>query len=227
MLHGLDSSGPDQARLLSNEFETKAFFSGADLRNPLEIETMIREAMEQLDGLDVLINNAGIQHVAPIESFPIQQWNEILAINLTSAFLTSRAIWPHMKEKGYGRIINMASVHGKVASEFKSAYVAAKHGLLGLTKVLALEGAPFNITCNAICPGYVKTPLVSRQIVEQAKAHGIPEEKVVSQILLAKQPIKRFIDPSAIAELALFLASETSDTVTGEAFSLDGGWGAQ
>jgi 3-hydroxybutyrate dehydrogenase len=162
-----------------------------------------------------LINNAGIQHVSPIEDFPDDKWSAIIGINLTSAFYLSKAVWPGMKERKFGRIINIASAHGLVASEFKSAYVASKHGIVGFTKTLGLEGAPYNITCNAICPGYVKTPLVEKQISDQAKAHNLTENEVINKVMLMKQAVKEFITVESLGQMALLLASETSNTITG------------
>jgi 3-hydroxybutyrate dehydrogenase len=176
--------------------------------------------------VDILVNNAGIQHVAPVDEFPTEKWDAILAINLSSAFHAISAALPAMKKNGYGRIINVASAHGLVGSPYKSAYVAAKHGVLGLTKVVALEVAQMNITCNAICPGYVYTPLVEKQIVDQAKAHNIPREKVISDVLLKAQPNKRFAQVSEIGALAVFLASDAAASITGAALPVDGGWTA-
>jgi len=175
----------------------------------------------------VLICNAGIQHVAPIDEFPEDKWNAIIAINLTSAYHLTKAVWPKMKEQKFGRIINIASAHGLVASEFKSAYVTSKHGIVGLTKVLGLEGAPYNITANAICPGYVKTPLVEKQIADQAKAHNMSEGDVVSKVMLYKQAVKQFVSVETLGQLALFLASDNANTITGTAMPVDGGWNAQ
>ncbi|MCE9537950.1 MAG: SDR family NAD(P)-dependent oxidoreductase [Bacteroidetes bacterium] len=159
---------------------------------------MIKEGTSKFGNIDVLINNAGIQYVSPIEEFPAEKWNDIIGVNLTAAFHTSKAVWAGMKENKSGRIINIASAHGLVASEYKAAYVASKHGLVGLTKVLALEGAPFGITANAICPGYVKTPLVEKQISEQSISHNIPEKEVIDKIMLAKHPIKELVNSQSI-----------------------------
>ena len=192
-----------------------------------ELRDMIQQTCNRFGAVDVLINNAGIQHVSPIEDFPDDKWSAIIGINLSSAFHLSKAVWKQMKEKKFGRIINIASAHGLVASEFKSAYVASKHGLVGLTKTLALEGAPFNITCNAICPGYVKTPLVEKQIADQAKAHHLSEAEVVSKVLLVKQAVKEFVQVETLGRLALFLCEDSSGTLTGAALPVDGGWNAQ
>jgi 3-hydroxybutyrate dehydrogenase len=176
--------------------------------------------------LDILVNNAGVQHVAPLEQFPPQKWDQIIAINLSSAFHTTRLALPAMRKEGFGRIINVASAHGLVASPFKSAYVAAKHGVIGLTKTTALETAESNITCNAICPGYVWTPLVEQQIEGQAKAHNLPREQVIREVLLAQQPNKRFATVEQIGALAVFLAGEQGASMTGTALPVDGGWTA-
>ena len=202
-------------------------FSNENLLHPEEIEKLVAVTLEKFKTIDVLINNAGIQYVSPLEDFPLEKWNAIIAINLTAAFITSKAVWSSMKENNFGRIINVSSVHGLRASEFKSAYVSAKHGIIGLTKVLGLEGAGSNITCNAICPGYVKTPLVEGQIKDQSKAHGLTEEEVVQKVMLKKQAVKEFIPEEKISELALFLAAENSSAITGSSYTLDGGWTAQ
>jgi 3-hydroxybutyrate dehydrogenase len=176
--------------------------------------------------VDILVNNAGIQFVAPIEEFPVEKWDAILAINLSGAFHATRLAVPYMKKKKWGRIINMSSAHGLVASPFKSAYVAAKHGLLGLTKTVALETAETGITVNAICPGYVMTPLVQKQIPDTAKARGISEDAVIRDVILEAQPTKKFVEVSEVAALALFLASDAASSITGAALSIDGGWTA-
>jgi 3-hydroxybutyrate dehydrogenase len=178
-------------------------------------------------GVDVLVNCAGIQHVSAVEAFPVDKWNAIIQINLSAAFYLTRELIEPMKQKKFGRIINIASAHGLVASEFKSAYVAAKHGLVGFTKVVALEGAPYGITCNAICPGYVKTPLVEKQISDQAISHGIPESEVETKIMLAKQPVKSFVSVESIGSLSVYLAGEQAALITGSAMPIDGGWQAQ
>jgi len=227
MFHGLEKDGPEIAEKIGEEYSVKTGFSNANLKDHEAINNLIEEAIKEFGKIDILINNAGIQYVSKVEEFPLDKWNDIIAINLTSAFVASRAVWPSMKKNEFGRIINVSSVHGIRASEYKSAYVSAKHGIIGLTKVLGLEGAGDNITCNAICPGYVKTPLVEGQIKDQAKAHGLSEEEVVKQVMLKKQAVKEFIPEKKIAELALFLAKEDSSAITGSAYVLDGGWSAQ
>ena len=211
---------------LAKEHEVEVVYSGADLSNPAAIAEMMGFARDVLGPIDILVNNAGIQHVAPIGEFPTTKWDAILAINLTSAFHTIRAVLPEMTARGWGRIVNVASAHGLVASPFKSAYVAAKHGVVGLTKTVALEAAETGVTCNAICPGYVFTPLVEQQIAAQAAAHGISREKVISDILLASQPNKRFATVEEIGALTAFLCGELAASITGAALPIDGGWTA-
>jgi 3-hydroxybutyrate dehydrogenase len=205
----------------------EAIYAGADMTKPEEIQEMVAEAEDQLGSVEVLVNNAGIQHVAPVEEFPIEKWNAIIAINLSSSFHTIRAALPGMKSRKWGRIINIASAHGLVASPFKSAYVSAKHGLLGLTKTIALEGAEHGVTVNAICPGYVKTPLVEKQIPETAKARGISEEEVIRNVLLAAQPTKQFVTTEQLGALVVFLCSDAAASINGAALPVDGGWTAQ
>ena len=204
----------------------KASYSAADMTSPDAIAEMIAATLDDLGRLDILVNNAGIQHVAPLDQFPVVKWDQILAINLSSAFHTTRLALPAMRKQKFGRIINVASAHGLVASPFKGAYVAAKHGIVGLTKVAALETAEEGITCNAICPGYVYTPLVEAQIDGQAKAHGISRDQVIRDVLLAQQPNKRFATVEEIGALAVFLASEAAASITGIALPVDGGWTA-
>jgi len=204
----------------------KAIHSGADMTKPDEITAMINEAEEEFEAIDILVNNAGIQYVSPIEDFPPKKWQAIIDINLSSGFHTTRNALPKMRERGWGRVINMCSAHGLVASPFKSAYVAAKHGVLGFTKTIALETAQDNITCNAICPGYVFTPLVENQIADTAKSRGISEDEVINDVLLAAQWTKKFVTVEQIAGLALFLCSDTAQNITGTDLTIDGGWSA-
>jgi len=213
----------------SIEAENKVIclYSPADMTKPDEIEAMFATARGALGAVDVLVNNAGVQHVSPVEDFPVEKWNLIINLNLNAAFHTTRFAFARMKARKWGRIINIASAHALVASPFKSAYVAAKHGLLGFTKATALEGAQFGIRVNAICPGYVRTPLVENQIADTAKARGISEEAVVKDVLLAAQPTKEFVKVSDIAALTVFLTSEAANQINGAALSIDGGWVAQ
>ena len=206
---------------------TKVVFVAADLSKGAEAQAFVTDVQKALGGLDILVNNAGIQHVAPVDEFPDDKWDAILAINLSSNFHTMKAAIPSMKAANWGRIVNIASAHGLVASPFKSAYVAAKHGVLGLTKSAALELAETLVTVNAICPGFVDTPLVRGQIADQAKANGISEERVVKEIILASQPTKRFVTAEQVAEMTLFLCTDAASGVTGTAFSIDGGWTAR
>jgi 3-hydroxybutyrate dehydrogenase len=227
VLNGLEVNGEEIANQLTQQYKVKTLFVYADISDYKAVEDMCAKAIEQFKSIDVLVNNAGIQHVSPVENFPIEKWNAIININLNAAFYTTRCVWESMKSKGWGRVINIASAHGIVASEFKSAYVAAKHGIVGFTKVLALEGASLGITANAICPGYVKTPLVEKQIADQSKAHGIPESQVISDIMLVKQPIKEFVSVEAIGSLAVYLASAQAALINGAAMPIEGGWVAQ
>ena len=212
---------------LEKENDTRVLYNGADMTKPDQIRGLIDETRDAFGQVDVLVNNAGIQFVSPVEEFPEGKWDAILAINLSSAFHTSKAVFAEMKERGFGRIINVASAHGLVASPFKSAYVAAKHGIVGMTKTLALEGAEFGVTVNAICPGYVKTPLVESQIPDTAKARGMTEEEVVQKVILEAQPTKKFVELSEIGALAMFLCSRNADSITGTALQIDGGWVAK
>lgn len=212
---------------LAAECGVKVGYSGADLTDPDAIEGLMGYAARDFGGVDVLVNNAGVQHVAPIEDFPVAKWDLIIALNLTSSFHTIRMAMPGMKEKGWGRIINTASAHALVASPFKVAYVAAKHGIAGLTKTIALEGAEHGVRCNAICPGYVHTPLVDAQITDTAKARGITEEEVVRDVLLAAQPTKQFVTAEQIGGFVAFLCSPDADQINGADLSIDGGWVAQ
>ncbi|MDP2698904.1 3-hydroxybutyrate dehydrogenase [Thalassospira sp.] len=212
---------------LEGEFGVKAFYNGADLCRPDEIAAMMDAAAQKLGGIDILINNAGIQHTALIEDFPTEKWDAVIAINLTSAFHTTRLALPYMKQQNWGRIINTASAHGLVASVQKSAYVAAKHGIVGLTKVTALETAETGITANAICPGWVRTELVERQIEAKAKEGGISIEEAATNLVSDKHPSKQFVAPEQIGQTALFLCSDAASQMTGTTLSVDGGWTAQ
>ncbi|MDX1434166.1 MAG: 3-hydroxybutyrate dehydrogenase [Gammaproteobacteria bacterium] len=229
MLNGLgDAAEIEKVRArLAADHGVAVHFHGANMLAPSEITAMVAAAQETFGAVDVLVNNAGIQHVSPVEEFPVEKWDAILAINLSAAFHATRAALPGMKKRGWGRIINVVSAHGLVASPFKSAYVSAKHGLLGFTKTVALEVAQQGITANAICPGYVRTPLVEAQIPDTAKSRGITEEEVVRDVLLAAQPTKRFVTVEQLGALALFLCSDAAASITGAALPVDGGWTAQ
>ena len=211
---------------MAEEFDVTVTFQGVDMSKPEDIAKMVAAIEAEHGAIDVLVNNAGIQFVSPIEDFPPEKWDQILAINLSASFHTIRHALPGMKKRGFGRIIQIASAHALVASPFKSAYVAAKHGIAGLAKTVALEGAEFGVTANAICPGYVLTPLVEKQIPEQAKARGISEEAVIKDVLLAAQPTKRFVTVEEVAALAVFLAGDLAGSITGAIIPVDGGWTA-
>jgi len=212
MLNGLGNAGEiEKLRAgIEADFKVKAVYSPADMTRPAEIADMIAQARRELGSVDVLVNNAGIQYVAPVDEFPPEKWDQIIAVNLTSAFHTTRAAVPMMKANGWGRIINIASAHGLIASPFKSAYIAAKHGIVGLTKTVALETAEQGITCNAICPGWVKTPLVDKQIDAQAAAHKMPRDDVIRKVILERQPTKEFVKIEEVAALAVFLAGDAA-----------------
>jgi 3-hydroxybutyrate dehydrogenase len=209
------------------EFGVQTAYHNADMSKPAEIEAMMRFAAERFGAVDVLVNNAGIQHTATVEDFPVEKWDAIIAINLSSAFHTSRLALPGMKQKNWGRIINIASVHGLVGSAQKSAYVAAKHGIVGLTKVTALENAGTGVTCNAICPGWVLTPLVQKQVDDRAAREGTPVEQAKKALLMEKQPSGEFVTPEELGALAVFFCSPAADQVRGVAWNMDGGWVAQ
>ncbi|OGA21118.1 MAG: 3-hydroxybutyrate dehydrogenase [Betaproteobacteria bacterium RIFCSPLOWO2_02_FULL_67_26] len=211
---------------IAGEFRVTVRYDGADMTRPDTIESMMRKAVAEFGAVDVLVNNAGIQHVAPVDEFPPEQWNAIIAINLVASFHTIRLALPAMKKRKWGRIINIASAHALVASPYKSAYVAAKHGVAGLTKAVALEVAEQGITVNAICPGYVRTPLVEKQIPDTAKARGITEEQVVRDVLLAAQSTRQFVTIGQVASLARYLASDDAASITGAILPVDGGWTA-
>ena len=212
---------------IEKDFGVKAGYSPADMTKPAGIAEMIRITEKEFGSLDVLVNNAGIQHVAPVDEFPPEKWDAIIAINLSSSFHTVRAALPAMKARRWGRIVNIASAHALVASPFKSAYVAAKHGIAGFTKTVALEVAEHGITVNALCPGYVLTPLVEKQIPDTARARGISEEQVKRDVLLAAQPTKRFVAVEEVAALTAFLCSPQAASITGAVLPIDGGWTAQ
>ncbi len=223
-----DNAGPQaQVRAAGAAFGAQVGFHGADMSKPAEIEALMAYAQQTFGGVDVLVNNAGIQHVANIDEFPTERWDAIIAINLTSAFHTTRLALPGMKLKGYGRVINIASAHGLVASPAKSAYVAAKHGLVGMTKSVALETATTGVTVNAICPGWVLTPLVQKQIDDRAAREQISVEKAKRDLLGEKQPSLEFTTPEQLGELAVFLCSAAASNVRGQAWAVDGGWTAQ
>jgi 3-hydroxybutyrate dehydrogenase len=227
VFNGLEPNGEAIAHQIGKEYGVETRFYPANLLQVADIMTMIMEAEAAFGVIDVLVNNAGIQYVAPIDEFPAEKWDAIIGINLSSAFHASKFVWKGMKKQQFGRIINLTSAHALRASEFKSAYVAAKHGVTGLTKVLALEGATCGITCNAICPGYVRTPLVEGQIKDQAKVHNLSEAEVVSKVMLKKQAIKQFTTVQDIGKLAVFLASDAASMITGTSIPIDGGWTAQ
>jgi 3-hydroxybutyrate dehydrogenase len=229
MLNGFgDAAEIEKTRAgLEKTFGVKIAYSAADMTKPNDIAGMVADAGKALGKVDVLVNNAGIQHVEAIETFPVAKWDAIIAINLSSAFHAMRAVVPEMKARNWGRIINVASAHALVASPFKSAYVAAKHGVLGLTKTVALETAEHGITVNAICPGYVLTPLVQKQIPETAKARNLTEEQVVRDVLLHAQPTRKFVTTEEIGALAVFLCTGGGASITGAALPIEGGWTAQ
>jgi 3-hydroxybutyrate dehydrogenase len=212
---------------LASDYGVKVIYDGADMSQGADIARMMIEVANKTGGLDIVVNNAGIQHVSPVEDFPEAKWDAIIAINLSSAFHTTKAAIPYMKKQRWGRIVNIASAHGLVASPFKSAYVAAKHGIMGFTKTVALECAQEGVTVNAICPGYVLTPLVERQIPDTAKARGLTEEQVKRDVLLAAQPTKKFVTVEQIAATTIFLCSEAAASITGSHIAVDGGWTAQ
>lgn len=220
---------PEEIEVLRKEIEgrgVKAHYIGADMTKPEQIKGMVEEAASVMGGVDIVVNNAGIQFVSPVDEFPTEKWDAIIGINLSAGFHVVRAALPIMKDRGWGRVINIASAHALVASPYKSAYVAAKHGVLGFTKSIALEVAQNNITCNAICPGYVWTALVEGQVKDTAKARGISEDEVIKNVLLAAQWTKKFVTVEQVAGTALFLCSDNAQNITGAAIPIDGGWTA-
>ncbi len=229
MLNGFgDAAAIEKQRAdVAAKYGVKVLYSPADMTKPDDIRKMVSDTKTQLGSVDILVNNAGIQFVSPIEDFPDDKFESIIKINMMSAFYSIKAVMKDMKAAKWGRIINIASAHALVASPFKSAYVTAKHGILGLTRTVALEGAEFGVTANAICPGYVKTPLVEKQIPDTAKARGITEEQVVRDVLLAAQPTKKFVTVEQVAALAVYLCSDDAAPVNGAALPIDGGWTAQ
>lgn len=204
-----------------------ASFIQADLVDAEQCRSLIAQAAGLHGSVDILVNNAGFQHISPIEDFPVEQWNRLIGVMLTAPFLLMRYAWPMMKRGGWGRVINIASVHAMVASPFKAGYISAKHGVIGLTKTAALEGGEFGITVNAICPAYVRTPLVENQIADQARTRGIPEDQVVSDVMLKNAAIKKLIEPEEVANLVAFLASDQAASITGSSLTIDSGWTAQ
>ncbi len=229
MINGIAATETVEALVASlcSQSNAPVHYHGADMSKPLEIAELIAHTEQTLGRIDVLINNAGIQHVAPLEDFPTDKWDAVMAINLSAPFHTIKAALPGMRARGFGRIINLASAHGLVASAHKAAYVAAKHGLIGLTKVVALETAQSPVTCNAICPGWVLTPLVQHQVEARAAQEGVSVEVAKSRLLLEKQPSGEFVTPEQLAGLALFLCGPAADQVRGVAWNIDGGWVAQ
>lgn len=229
MVNGLGETAQIDAavRSVADAGPGRVVFSPANMTQPGEIAAMIDTAVDKFGGIDILVNNAGIQFVSPVQDFPAEKWDDIIATNLSASFHTIRAATPHMLAAGWGRIINISSLHALVASPYKAAYVAAKHGVAGLTKVVALELAQQNVTVNSIAPGYVETPLVSGQVADTARARGITEEEVVRDVMLAAQPTKKFIQIDEIAELVIYLCSDGAASITGAILPVDGGWSAQ
>jgi len=229
VMNGIESADQvEQERIdIEKEHGVTVVYKQADMSKPEEVQGLIETGESRLGSVDVLVNNAGIQFVSPVEEFPTEKWDAIIAINLSSAFHTIKWALPGMKQRGWGRVINIASAHGLVASPYKSAYVAAKHGILGLTKTVALETAEHGVTVNAICPAYVWTPLVEKQIPDTAKSRGISEQEVIDDVLLRAQPTKQFVTIEQVAELACFLCGDSAGSITGASLSMDGGWTAQ
>jgi len=228
VLNGLGDAGEIEIvrASLAMDNDVEAIYDAADMSKPAAIAGMIEAATAHFGRVDILVNNAGIQHVAPLEEFPLAKWDAIIAINLSAAFHATREVFAGMKARRRGRIVNIASAHALVASPYKAAYVAAKHGVLGLTKVTALEGAEHGVTCNAICPGYVWTPLVEKQIEDQARSHGIAREQIVRDVLLVNQPTRKFATVEEVGALTAFLCTDAGASITGAALPVDGGWTA-
>ncbi len=229
MLHGLGDTAAIAAlaRSIADECGVPVAKHAADVSRPNEVARLVADTEREMGAVDILVNNAGIQFVSPVEEFPTERWSTIQDIVLNASFEAIRAVLPGMKRKGWGRIVNISSAHGLVASPFKSAYVAAKHGQIGLTKSVALELAEYAITCNAVCPGYVRTPLLEAQIENQAKVHALPRERVIREVILASQPTRRFVETDEVAALVVFLCGETARSITGAAIPIDGGWTAR
>ncbi|MDI9320547.1 MAG: 3-hydroxybutyrate dehydrogenase [Phycisphaerales bacterium] len=225
--NGLEPNGAEIAAEVAAEYKVDYLFSSANMLHSEEIKTLVQSTLVKFGKIDVLINNAGIQFVSPVEDFPEEKWNDIININLTAAFIATKAVWPSMKANKFGRILNVASAHGLIASPFKSAYVAAKHGIVGFTKVMALEGGLLGITCNAVCPGYVFTPIVEKQIGAQMELNNMTRQEVIEKIFLKEHAVKEFIPVETIASTILYLCdSPASATITGIAMPLDAGWTA-
>jgi 3-hydroxybutyrate dehydrogenase len=223
----IDADGEAVAKQIADTYHIEHLYFPANIMDKEACKLMVQEAEAKFGSIDILVNNAGIQFVSAIDEFPDEKWDAIIGINLSSAFHLTKAVWPKMKENKFGRIVNIASAHGLVASAFKSAYVASKHGLIGFTKAIALEGAAFGITCNAICPGYVHTAIIDNQIADQMKVHNMTKDEVIEKVMLDKQAIKEFIPAELIADAAFFLASEAARTITGISLPIDGGWTAE
>jgi 3-hydroxybutyrate dehydrogenase len=229
MLNGFGEDGfiTDTVKHLSKTYGVKTAYSDADMRKPEDVRRMVNDCNNIFNGVDILVNNAGIQFVSKVEEFPDEKWDAIIAINLSAAFHSIKAVIPRMKSNNFGRIVNIASAHGLVGSSNKSAYVAAKHGIVGITKVIALETAKYNITCNAICPGWVYTPLVQKQIEDNSKAENISFEQATNNLLGEKQPKQCFVKPEDIGAMVVFLCNGHGNAMTGQIISMDGGWTAQ
>lgn len=227
VFNGLEPNGADIAKEIATNYGVDYIFSAANMMHETEIKALTDEALAKFGTVDILVNNAGIQFVSPVEDFPTEKWDAIIAINLTAPFHLTKNLWPKMKENKFGRIINIASAHGLTSSPFKSAYVASKHGIVGFTKTIALEGAAFGITANSVCPGYVHTPIIDNQIADQMKAYNMTKGEVIEKVMLSKQAIKEFIPIDLVVDTVLFLAADSAKTITGIAFPVDGGWTAE